>query len=399
MGVLDGLKVLDFTTLLPGPYATMMLADMGADVVKVESPVREDFTKHLSPQDGGVSALFGHVNRSKRSLALNLKEQQARDVIYSLIQDYDIVVEQFRPGVMDRLGIGYEKLKALNPKIIFCSITGYGQTGPLKNRAGHDINYLSLAGIASYSARQGQRPVPAGVQIADLAGGSQPAVIGILAAVYHREQTGEGQHIDISMTDCAFALQAMYGPNWLVGQDEPEAESELLNGGSFYDFYETKDGRYISVGSLEPPFEAALRQLVETACCNGQKLPSAQSSAFKEQLEKAFQMKTFSEWLDLLGSNFDGCVEPVLTFSEAAAHPHTQARNSIAGVPKQNGGYQPQIASPIKFSSGETQYKFIGVPTGTHSEEILQEAGIDREQIEQLIQSGICGTAQTVSNH
>ena len=231
MGILKGLKVLDFSTLLPGPFATMMLADMGAEIIKVESPFREDLVKHQEPIDGDVSAVFGHLNRSKRSLALDLKQEEAKEVIYKLVHEYDIIIEQFRPGVMDKLGIGYEMLKNINPRIIFCSITGYGQTGPLNNRAGHDINYLSLAGISSYSFRKNQVPVPAGIQVADIAGGSMPAVIGILAAVYHRNQTGKGQYIDLSITDVAFSLNAMYGPSYLVAGIEPESESVLLNGG------------------------------------------------------------------------------------------------------------------------------------------------------------------------
>ena len=217
MGILSGLKVLDFSTLLPGPFATMMLADMGAEVLKIEAPNREDFLKYEGPMDGEVSATFAHLNRSKRSLALDLKRPESKEIVYRLLKEYDIVVEQFRPGVMDKLGIGYEKLKEINPAIIFCSITGYGQTGPLRNQAGHDINYLSLAGVSSYSFRKGQVPVPAGVQVADLAGGSMPAIIGILAAVYHRQKTGEGQHIDISLMDVSFSLNAMYGPSFLVG--------------------------------------------------------------------------------------------------------------------------------------------------------------------------------------
>lgn len=204
MGILTGLKILDFSTLLPGPFATMMLADMGADVLKVESPNRVDLTKVLAPMDGEVSATFGHLQRSKRSLALDLKQEEAREVVYRLVQEYDIVIEQFRPGVMDRLGIGYEQLKQINPNVIYCSITGYGQTGPLRDRAGHDINYLALAGAAGYSSRKNEAPVPAGIQVADLAGGSMPAVIGVLAAVYHRNQTGEGQYIDLSITDAVF---------------------------------------------------------------------------------------------------------------------------------------------------------------------------------------------------
>ncbi|ETI68828.1 CaiB/BaiF CoA transferase family protein [Neobacillus vireti] len=393
MGILSGLKVLDFSTLLPGPFATMMLADMGADVLKVESPYRVDLTKMIEPMDGDVSAAFGHLNRSKRSLALDLKLEEAREVIYKLVHDYDIVVEQFRPGVMDKLGIGYETLKKINPKVIFCSITGYGQTGPLRDKAGHDINYLSLAGAASYSSRKNQTPVPAGIQVADLAGGSMPAIIGILAAVYHREQTSEGQHIDISITDSVFALNALYGSGYLAGGVEPEAESLLLNGGSFYDYYETKNHRYFSVGSLEPQFQARLCELIGDS-----KLKDLSGShrnedqqAFKKKLTEAFKQKTFEEWLTILGDSFDGCVEPVLTFSESVQHPQIKARNLVVSVPKSEGGTQKQIAFPIKFSTQPVEYRFSGTQTGTHSEDILKEAGFNQETIDGLSNKGIFG--------
>lgn len=391
MGILNGLKVLDFSTLLPGPFATMMLADMGAEVLKVEAPNREDLVKYLGSIDGEVSATFGHLNRSKRSLALDLKQSEAKEIIYQLIQEYDIVIEQFRPGVMDKLGIGYEKLKETNPKIIFCSITGYGQTGPLRNRAGHDINYLSLAGLSSYSFRKDQLPVPAGVQVADIAGGSMPAVIGILAAVYHREKTGEGQRIDISITDVSFSLNAMYGPGYLVGKEEPEPESLLLNGGSFYDYYETKDKRYLSIGSLEPPFQAMLCELIGDPSLI--KLSSSErkeeQQAFKEILIKAINQKTLYEWVSILEEGFDGCIEPVLSFSEAVNHPQIKAREMIVAVPKKEGGTQSQIAFPIKFSTQQANYRFAGVNTGNDSEEILKEMGHNKDTIDTLKQKGI----------
>lgn len=392
MGILTGLKILDFSTLLPGPFATMMLADMGADVIKVESPNREDFIKHFSPKDGDVSAAFGHLHRSKRSLGLDLKKEGAKDVIYRLVQEYDIVIEQFRPGVMDRLGIGYDKLREVNPKIIFCSITGYGQTGPLKNRAGHDINYLSLSGAASYSFRKNQLPVPAGIQVADLAGGSMPAVIGILAAVYHREKTGEGQSIDISMTDIVFSLNALYGSGYLAADIKPEAESLLLNGGTFYDYYQTKDSRYFSVGSLEPPFQARLCELIgdrELVKLSGGR--AEEQKAFKKKLTEIFKQKTFAEWLELIGDDFDGCVEPVLDFSEAVNHPQMKARERIVSVPKLEGGSQKQMAFPIRFSTQPAEYRFAGVQTGKHSEDILKEAGYDQETIQALYDKGIFG--------
>lgn len=393
MGILSGLKILDFSTLLPGPFATMMLADMGADVLKVESPERVDFTKVLDPIDGDVSATFGHLNRSKRSLALDLKQEEAKEVIYQLVQDYDIIVEQFRPGVMDRLGIGYEKLKEINPKVIFCSITGYGQTGPLRDRAGHDINYLSLAGVASYSFRKSQAPVPSGIQVADLAGGAFPAVVGILAAVYHRETTGEGQSIDLSITDAVFALNAMYGSGYLVGGIEPEAESLLLNGGGFYDYYETKDHRYFSVGSLEPQFQVRLCELMGDR--NLLELSSSDNlesqRALKKILSKTFKERTFKEWLEVLGDNFDGCIEPVLQFSESVSHPQIEARKLVITIPKLDGGTQQQIAFPIKFSTQPAEYNFAGVQTGTHTVEVLEDLGIDAETINRLANQEMMG--------
>lgn len=393
VGILKGLKVLDFSTLLPGPFATMMLADMGADVIKVESPNREDLVKYFGPMEGEVSATFGHLNRSKRSLALDLKLEESKEIVFQLIQEYDIVIEQFRPGVMDKLGIGYDVLKEINPKLIFCSVTGYGQTGPYRNQAGHDINYLALAGVSSYSFRKDQIPVPAGVQIADIAGGSMPAVIGILAAVYHREKTGEGQSIDISLTDVAFSLNAMSGSGYLAGGVEPEAESLLLNGGSFYDYYETKDHRYLSVGSLEPQFQEMLCELIGDKSLI--KLSSSErkedQQTFKEKLIEVFKQKTFNEWVMILEEGFNGCVEPVLHFSEAVNHPQIKARDMVVSVPKEQGGPQRQIAFPIKFSTKQPVYNFVGVQTGKHSRGILEEAGFDQKTIQTFTQKGVFG--------
>src|SRR5690606_2498274 len=192
---------LDFSALLPGPFGTMLLADMGAEVVRLESPGRPDMVRALPPMEDNISACHAYLNRSKKSLAVDLKKPAGVEIVKKLVQEYDIVVEQFRPGVMDRLGVGYEALRAANPRVIYCAITGYGQDGPYKDRAGHDMNYLSIAGITGYNGRKASGPAPINVQVADVAGGSFHAVMGILAAVIHREKTGEGQFVDISMTD------------------------------------------------------------------------------------------------------------------------------------------------------------------------------------------------------
>jgi alpha-methylacyl-CoA racemase len=378
MGILQGLKVLDFSTLLPGPFATLMLADMGADVIHVESPTRADMVRTMEPVDEeGISAAHRHLNRSKKSLALDLKNPESIDVIHSLLQEYDIVIEQFRPGVMTRLGLDYESLKKINPRIIYCSITGYGQTGPFANRAGHDSNYLSVAGVMDYSRRKGERPPVLGVQVADIAGGSLHSVVGILAAVYHREKTGEGQFIDISMTDASFSLNALYGSGYLAHGVEPQPENLTLNGGEFYDYYETKDGRYFSVGSLEPPFRKMLCEslgaveLIEMAFSEKQE----DKVKFKEEVATRFITKNFQEWLEIFNDQFDGCVEPVLTFAEATEHPQIKAREMIVEVPNENGTMQKQIAFPIKFSTNPAVYRQTGGQVGEHNEAILREYG------------------------
>jgi len=380
-GPLSSLKVLDFSTLLPGPFASMVLADLGADVVRVESPTRGDPVQVLPPQAGKVSAAHTTINRSKRSIAVDLKNEQGKEVIKELVKDFDIVLEQFRPGVMDRLGVGYEDLKKVNPKIIYCSVTGYGQTGPYKDRAGHDINYLAMAGAASYTGRKGEGPTPFSLQVADIAGGSFHAVMGILAAVIHRQQTGEGQHIDVSMTDAAFSMHALTAPGFLYqgSNYEPDYETTLLNGGHYYDYYPTKDGRYISVGSLEPQFFA---QFIQGAGI-GDIIGNGNMDQQKEKIREVFKTKTFTEWNDIF-IKMDACVEPVLKLSEACEHPHMKAREMLTEVPNNEGGTFKQIASAFKFSASKPSYRFAGVPAGTHTSEVLKEVGLSDEKIEQL---------------
>ncbi|MBW7472485.1 CaiB/BaiF CoA transferase family protein [Marinobacter sp. F4218] len=354
-GPLTSLKVLDFSTLLPGPYATMMLADMGAEVLRIEAPDRVDLTKVMPPFDGKISTAFSYLTRGKETLQLNLKQTEAVEKVKELVRDYDIVVEQFRPGVMDRLGIGYDTLKAINPQLIYCAITGYGQTGPYRNRAGHDINYLSLAGVSSHCGRADSGPPPMGIQVADVAGGSHHAVMGILAAVIERQQTGEGQFVDISMTDAAFALNAMSGAACLAGGQEQAPETALLNGGSFYDYYRTRDNRWLSIGSLEPQFSA---RLCETLVLSEMKsLALSQNPEHQQTLKAALKEKvsekTLAEWQEIFADQ-DACVEPVLTISEAAEHPQLKARGMVIEVDRGDGTQQRQLGFPIKFEKASS---------------------------------------------
>ncbi|WP_166252227.1 CaiB/BaiF CoA transferase family protein [Marinobacter salicampi] len=373
-GPLSQLKVLDFTTLLPGPYATMMLADMGADVLRVEAPDRMDLTRVMPPHDGGVSTAHAYLNRGKRSLGLDLKKDGSADIIKKLVADYDVVIEQFRPGVMGRLGIGYDVLKEINPQLIYCAITGYGQTGPYRNRAGHDINYLALAGVSSHSGRRASGPPPLGIQVADVAGGSHHAVMGILAAMVHRQHSGEGQFVDISMTDAAFALNGMAGAACLGGGEEPAPESSLLNGGSFYDYYETADGRWLSVGSLEPQFCARLCEVLEIPelTSYGLSQKPAHQAELKAAIKKAVAGKTLAQWQQVMGEQ-DACVEPVLTVGESSRHPQMQAREMVIEVDRGDGTCQRQIGHPIKFSRTPCASRYTGKPLGADNDALLNK--------------------------
>lgn len=387
IGLLRHMKILDFSGLLPGPYATMMLADLGAEVLRVESPTRPDLIRTFGGKD---AAAHGFLNRSKRSIALDLKKQESIEIVKDLVKEYDIVLEQFRPGVMERLGLSYEVLKEVNPKLIYCSLTGFGQTGPYRNRPGHDINYLSIAGLVDYSRRAGGRPTPHAVQIADVAAGSLHTVIGLLTAVMHRTQTGEGQSIDVSMTDAAFALNALFGPGYLIEGIEPKAEQMMLNGGQYYDYFETKDGRYFSVGSVEPAFRKALCEAIgrpELFTIAMSQVPDDIHS-FTETVRIAFLSKTYDEWLPIF-EKFQACVEPVLTFAEATENPQIQAREMIIEVPKPDGTSQSQIAHPIKFSQRNPNYKHVGGKLGEDTVNVLEKLGYSAEQIKELKENGV----------
>lgn len=384
-GPLVSLKVLDFTALLPGPFATMVLADLGANVVRVESPTRPDMVRWLPPYDGDTSAWHGVLNRNKRSLSLDLKRPGAAGIVKRLVGEasYDIVIEQFRPGVMDRLGIGYEALREVNPAVIFCSLTGYGQTGPLRDRAGHDNNYLALSGILSYSGRRETGPPPLGIQIADIGGGALGSLVGLLAAIIHRSATGQGQAVDISMFDMMVAWQTHLISHMLVAGEIPAPEAMALNGGRVYDLYETADHRWLSVGSLEPKFWEGFCHAIERPdlIASGLSLdPDAQTRA-KASVRETVAARPLAEWLAIFAP-LDVCVEPVLTVPEMLAHPQTVARELVVDVPKSTGGVQRQIGSPWRFSEQTAEYRHTGTALGVHNGEILHEIGLSWTEIQ-----------------
>jgi crotonobetainyl-CoA:carnitine CoA-transferase CaiB-like acyl-CoA transferase len=388
-GALNGLKILDFTTLLPGPYATMCLADLGADVLRVSTSTRTDLLDTLPPLLPGKerSAVSAYLGRNKRSILLNLRAPRAAEVVKRLVVEYDIVVEQFRPGVMERLGIGYETLAAANPKLIYCAITGYGWGNSLSDRAGHDINYLSLAGVAGYSGHKGDTPPLCGIQIADLAGGSHTAIISILAAALYRERSGKGQFIDLSMTDGAMALNSIWGAASLYDGESPKPENTLLNGGTLYDYYETADGRYVGFGGLEPKFWEAFCRTVGRE--DWIPLGIDAGEEVKAEVRHILRGKTLDEWLSLF-AGADACFEPVLTLAEALGSRYAEERGMAVDVPDGNGRTLRQMGSPYKLSETPPQFRHAGMPASMReTREVLHSLGYPDNEIDELSASGV----------
>ena len=385
MGALEGLKVLDFSTLLPGPYASMMLADLGAEVLKVSSASRPDLVINYEPfiGDTGISACHAWLGRNKKTMFLNLKNPEAIKIVKELVKEYDIVLEQFRPGVMDRLGIGYEALREINPGLIYCALTGYGQTGPLRDAAGHDINYLARSGIVSHAGRADSGPSLMNFQIADVAVGSMNSVIGILAAVHYRHQTGKGQFVDISMMDGCVPFNSLDGAGFLVSGRQPHREGEMLNGGCMYDYYETKDGGYMSVGALEPKFWKAFCQAIGRDDLIAGTVWPDHSKKIKQEIREIFLTKTKAEWTRIF-SEADACTQPVLDLKESLLEDEqVQAREMVVDVPLplHEGLQVRQMGNPVKLSETPCEYRFAGYPLGYHTREVIEGLGMDYDQL------------------
>ena len=385
MGSLDDLKILDFSTLLPGPYATLMLADMGAEVLKISSASRPDIVLDYPPfiGDTGVSASQAWLGRNKKTMFLNLKTGEGKAVVKELVKEYDIVLEQFRPGVMEKLGLGYEDLKAVNPKLIYCSLTGYGQTGPLRDAAGHDINYMSRSGIISQAGRRESGPSLMNFQIADIAVGSMNSVIGILAAVNYRKNTGKGQYIDVAMMDGCVPFNSLDGAGFLVSGKEPKREGERLNGGCIYDFYETKDGEYLSVGSLEPQFWSRFCTAIGREDLIEGTVYPPNIDEVKAEIRGILKTKTRDEWVEVF-SHYDACVQPVLNLKEALLEDEqVKEREMVVDVklPLHEDVSVKQLAAAVKLSECPCEYNFAGYPTGYHTKEVIEQLGMDYAEL------------------
>ncbi|HTJ45038.1 MAG TPA: CaiB/BaiF CoA-transferase family protein [Kofleriaceae bacterium] len=379
---LDGIRVLDLSRLLPGPFLTMILADMGADVVKVEDPRVGDYLRAFPPGKGGLSGRFLAVNRGKRSLALDLKDAKGRDAFLRMAEQADVIVESFRPGVMDRLGVGYDALAARNPKIVVCSISGYGASGPYVEKAGHDLNYIALAGVLAMTAEsRGRMPAMPGVQIADMAGGGLWGATSVLAALVQRDRTGRGAHLDVSMTEGALALILAELGNLDCGA-RPTRGAETLNGAlACYGVYRCKDDRYLSVGALEPKFYLAFNEAI------GRKGSIAEIAGDAHVQEKVrgeiaaiLASKTREEWLPILAKH-DCCCEPVLELEEVVSHPQHVARNVFFTIDGGALGSITQVRTPVGTPANPT----IPPRLGEQSRAVLAEYGFDSDEIAALV--------------
>ncbi|HKE14737.1 MAG TPA: CaiB/BaiF CoA-transferase family protein [Kofleriaceae bacterium] len=384
---LDGIRVLDLSRLLPGPFLTMVLGDMGADVVKIEDPRIGDYMRQIPPVKAGMSGRFLAVNRGKRSLALDLKAEAGRGAFLRMVERADVVVESFRPGVMARLGVGWDALAGRNPRVILCSISGYGQDGPYVERAGHDLNYLALAGVLAMGGTAGAAggaPGMPGVQIADLAGGALWGATAVLGALVGRARTGRGAHLDISMTEGALALLAAELGNVDSGGHVPTRGSATLNGGmACYGVYETADGKYVSVGALEPKFWLAFNRAIgRREDVSELVAPPGRQAAVRAEVQAILRTRTRDEWAEILASH-DCCCEPVLEIDEILDHPVHRAREVFTRVAA-GGDSVLQVRTPV----GPARTDRIAPLLGEHSREVLAEYGFGDGEIRALCGDG-----------
>lgn len=379
MRALEGIKILDLSRLFPGPYCSMILADLGADVLRIED-------RRFAGEGSGMPT----VMRNKRHMTLNLKHPQAKDIFYRLARDSDVILEGFRPGVTKRLGIDYESIKKINEKIVYCSVTGYGQDGPYKDMVGHDVNYLSFGGVLGLNGEAGGKPVIPPIQVADMAAGGMNAALGIMAALIARQRSGRGQYIDISMLDGIVAMLP-FPVSLLWGRGESPRRGDTLLSGRFpcYNVYETKDGEFISIGALEPRFWSALcKKLGRDDFISSQYEEGEKREGMFSFLRAAFKTKTREEWLQEL-QELDVCIGKVLSLEETLQDPHVICRRMVTEFCDSRKGKMRLLSSPLKLSDTPPDIRTAPADFGEHTEAVLVELGFTSDQIEEMKRAGV----------
>jgi alpha-methylacyl-CoA racemase len=388
---LEGVRVLDLSRLLPGGFCSLLLADFGAQVLKVEDTGMGDYVRWSQPSYEGAepsagSALFLALNRNKRSIRVNLKAQRGKEVLRRLARRSDVLLESFRPGVLERLGVGYEALRAENPGLVYCAITGYGQDGPYRDRSGHDMNYLGLVGLLALTGERDGPPVQSAGQIADVGGGALMAAFGILAALRERDRSGEGQLVDVSMADGALSWLAMVAARHFCDGSAPRrGELELAGRLVCYRPYACADG-WVTLGALEPKFwrnwcaGVGREDLIE-------KQFEAPGSEAHAEVERVFLARTREQWR-AFASEHDCCLEPVLELDEALESELVQAREMVVELDQPGAGAVRQIGIPIKFSRTAGEVRAPGPVLGEHTAEVLAALGYSVEEAAALEESG-----------
>mgnify|MGYP001812269476 CR=1 FL=1 len=381
MGPLQGKRVIEFAGIGPGPFCGMLLADMGAEVIVIDRKQEADqeSVTDLQPE-------FVVVNRGKRSVALDLKQPGTDEVVLRLLQSADALIEGFRPGVMERLGLGPDTCLATNPRLVYGRMTGWGQTGPLAQAAGHDLNYIALSGALHLAGRADSPPTAPATLVGDIGGGAMMLAVGVLAAMVNAQSTGRGQVVDAAVTDgSVLATSLIYGL-FAAGRWSSSRESNLLDGGShWYDCYECADGQYVSIGALEPEFYALLLEKLGldddpdfTAQYDPQRWPE-----LKQRFADIFKTRTRDAWCELLEGS-DACFAPVLDFEEAPDHPHNRARGAFTKV---DGVQQPAPAP--RFSETVSEIASPPPESGQHTDDVLADAGFAAGDIATLREQGI----------
>ncbi|HWC01969.1 MAG TPA: CaiB/BaiF CoA-transferase family protein [Methylomirabilota bacterium] len=387
-----GLRMLDLSRLLPGPYCSLLFADLGAEVIKVEEPGRGDYARRTPPFWGAsdVGAYFLLLNRNKKSVAVDLKAEAGKALFRRLVRTADIVLESFRPGVMDRLGLGWEALRAENPRLVYCALSGYGQDGPYRNLVGHDVNYMGYAGALSVTGPRDGPPLTPGVQVADLGGGALMAAFAIAAALHHRQASGEGQLVDVSMTDGVVSWLIPHLAAFFATGRVPERARERLNGGwPCYGVYETADGGHVTLGALEPQFWANFCRLVERDDLRPlQHVEGAERDRVAEELRRLFRTRPRAEWVTLL-HQADVCAGPVLDLDEVVRDPQLVQRGLFTEVQHPKLGAVRQVAFPVRMSATPGRVATPPPALGEHTDQVLHDLGYDAEAIAGLRRDGV----------
>jgi crotonobetainyl-CoA:carnitine CoA-transferase CaiB-like acyl-CoA transferase len=384
MGALSQIKILDLSRLFPGAFCTLMMADLGAEVVKIEEPGKGDYSRWEEPFLDSNSYYFLALNRNKKSIRLDLKKKEGQEIFYKLAADADVIIENFRPGVTQRLGIDFQNIKDINPRIVYCSITGFGQDGPYNQLVGHDINFISLSGLLSLSGLPGSKPVLPPLLIADLSVANSAAV-SILAALQERNVSGQGQYIDSSMFDSTiFSMILLIGKYFVDNKQSVAGELNYSGGLLCYNVYETKDKKYMSLGAVEGKFWKKFCSLIrKEELLEFQNAHLETNPEVFKQLEEVFKQKTQSEWVELFEGE-DVCCTPVKTMEELLNDPHVLYRKMITEVFHPQLGKVKQIAFPGKLSKTPAVYRRYPPALGEHGIEILKGIGYSLREIEQF---------------